>query len=321
MTDDPSTNPDPRPAPKPSPPAPAPHAPAEASKDTPTGHHINADRPCARCGFNLFGQPLVREAHYGLIAVRCSECGQVAALQEYPALGRWADRWARTLAALWIVVLFAAAGLQFGPTFGMLLAGTEIASENLGQAIALAYDAHTRTNTGAAATAPQYSVGGWLLVEIDWWREHGDALIGSNGGLAALINRRYTWLLTPLNLVSFAAGIFWSVCLLGARRHRVVVPALLPPMVALIMAWLAHTDPLTGNATMVPAREIATGATKRIVLPLLAGTATLSLLLGVWQGRRIARTVVRLSLPPRMRSSLAILWTRDGLPSPATGMV
>ena len=83
----------------------APGAHSDAPMDTPTGHQIRTDRPCAGCGFNLFGQPIVREGHYGLVSARCPECGRLAALQEYPALGKWADRWAKLLAATWIVAL------------------------------------------------------------------------------------------------------------------------------------------------------------------------------------------------------------------------
>lgn len=289
-----------------------------APTGTPTGHHINADRPCARCGFNLFGQPIVREAHYGLIAARCPECGQLAALQEYPALGRWADRWARALAALWVVMLIAATGAQFGPTFGMMIAGVEIGSEDFAQVIAVAHDRHASMNTTGPVLSSGGAMGGWTQVDLGWWRDHGDALIELEGGLTGVIDHRFAWLLAPLNIGSLAAGIFWSVCLLGARRRTVVLPAMLPLAVAFVIVWLAQGDTLTGNAATVYAHDIATETVKRAVLPLMSGTAALSLLLGVWQGRRVARTVVRLSLPPRMRSALAILWTRDGLPSPST---
>jgi hypothetical protein len=327
MTDaSPKSSPDPSPSPSPSPnpgPGPGPEAsptvgPPTAPGNTPTGHHINTDRPCARCGFNLFGQPIIREAHYGLIAARCPECSQIAALQEYPALGRWADRWARTLAALWVVVLFVAAGTQFGPTFGMLLAGVEIASEDFGESIATAFDESTRLSQGPIP-GRSGMLGGWTDVDTEWWREHGNALIESKGGLTAVINHRFAWLLAPINIGSLAAGIFWSVCLLGARRRSVMIPAMLPLVIAVVIAWLAQSNRMTG--TSVKAHDISVETIKRLVLPLLGGTAMMSVLLGVSQGRRLARLVVRLSLPPRMRSSLAILWTRDGLPPPATAAV
>ena len=57
------------------------------------------DRLCTKCGYNLTGQPVLREPHYEMLIVRCPECGAVAALQEYPVLGRWAGRWAALLAA------------------------------------------------------------------------------------------------------------------------------------------------------------------------------------------------------------------------------
>jgi hypothetical protein len=45
----------------------------------------------------------------------------------------------------------------------------------------------------------------------------------------------------------------------------------------------------------------------------------LALIPGVLLGRKLARLMVRLTLPPRMRTALAILWTRDGLPAPTAG--
>ena len=63
------------------------------------------DRLCTRCGYNLAGQPVLREPHYKLLIVRCPECADVASLQEYPLLGRWVGRWAAIIAAVWILVV------------------------------------------------------------------------------------------------------------------------------------------------------------------------------------------------------------------------
>jgi hypothetical protein len=54
-------------------------------------------------------------------------------------------------------------------------------------------------------------------------------------------------------------------------------------------------------------------------VPIFAGalaSIVLALIPGVLLGRKLARLMVRLTLPPRMRSALAILWIRDGLPAP-----
>jgi hypothetical protein len=79
---------------------------------------VVGDRLCIKCGFNLSGQPVVRESVYGMAIVRCPECSTIASLQEYPLLGRWARRIAAALAALWLLLLiggtFATAGIMFG---------------------------------------------------------------------------------------------------------------------------------------------------------------------------------------------------------------
>ena len=68
---------------------------------------IVGDRLCVHCGYNLTGQNIYREPHYDLLIARCPECGSVASVLEYPVLGRWANRWAAVIAALWVVVLLA----------------------------------------------------------------------------------------------------------------------------------------------------------------------------------------------------------------------
>lgn len=86
------------------------------------------DRFCATCGFNLVGQTVVREPHYHMLMVRCPECGTAAAMQEYPMLGRWANRWARVLAVLLVLVLtaftigasFACWGVSMPPVYAMV---------------------------------------------------------------------------------------------------------------------------------------------------------------------------------------------------------
>ena len=65
---------------------------------------IRADRACIACGFNLFGQPITREAHYNLLITRCPECGQAAALQSYPTMSHWVNRFRAILSALWIAL-------------------------------------------------------------------------------------------------------------------------------------------------------------------------------------------------------------------------
>lgn len=46
------------------------------------------------------------------------------------------------------------------------------------------------------------------------------------------------------------------------------------------------------------------------------GAQLIFALLGVYLGRKIARFVICMSLPPRYRTSLSIFWSRDGLELP-----
>ena len=69
---------------------------AEITKGTRTEERVSVtygDRLCTHCHYNLIGQPVLREPYYSMLIVRCPECGTVAAMQEYPQLGRWANRW------------------------------------------------------------------------------------------------------------------------------------------------------------------------------------------------------------------------------------
>ena len=63
---------------------------------------ITGDRSCHACGFNLRGQPIVREQHYDMVMVRCPECAAVAPLLDYPRYSHWARRLWAFVALLWM---------------------------------------------------------------------------------------------------------------------------------------------------------------------------------------------------------------------------
>lgn len=72
---------------------------------------VTVDRPCSKCGFNLVGQPIIRERHYGLFIARCPECGTVALIRGLGSGG--GTPWAAVAAAVVLfVVLVAILGLH-----------------------------------------------------------------------------------------------------------------------------------------------------------------------------------------------------------------
>ncbi|MEM9373657.1 MAG: hypothetical protein AAGA55_08425 [Planctomycetota bacterium] len=283
--------------------------------DTPTPHTIGTDRPCARCGFNLFGQPIIREPHYQLIATRCPECGQLAALQEYPALGRWADRWARLLAALWIIILIGAMFAQFGPTLGLAISPIDEASRNMGNFIATEYQTHTTGQTEGPAQNTQFGINYLNTIERDWWYANRETLAERYAQRPNPARPEVFTMWATLALITFVFGAFWSTALLGAKRRWALLVASIPPTVAIAMTAVVISAP-TFDRTVLTAQDAASSVLMARLLPLTAAIILVPLALGIFLGRRLARVLVRLALPPRMRSALAILWTRDGLPPP-----
>jgi len=99
------------------------------------GDLIRADRACIGCGFNLYGQPVSKEEHYDLAIVRCPECGVVGALQSYPTMSHWVNRFRAILAAAWILILLGAFVGYTMASMGLSVGAVEIASDELGDQI------------------------------------------------------------------------------------------------------------------------------------------------------------------------------------------
>jgi hypothetical protein len=287
--------------------------------EIPTGHQIRTDRPCARCGFNLFGQTIVREPHYGMIAARCPECGQVAALQEYPALGKWADRWAKLLAALWILALVGAMAAQFGPTLGLTVAAMENAFEDAGSEITSRYVAwEQQQQTGPPSQASQNMFyGSWYTITEAWWETERPRYLQETRRTHPF-NRLTITLYVALAIISFTAGAFWATVTLGARRWGAFVLPLFPVGLAAAFAW-SISLPEPNMPGYLTGREAAGDLFRTPIFLGAVASVVLALIPGVLLGRKLARLMVRLTLPPRMRTALAILWTRDGLPAPTAG--
>ncbi|MCW5767408.1 MAG: hypothetical protein KIT19_01890 [Phycisphaeraceae bacterium] len=104
------------------------------------------DRLCVSCGFNLAGQSVVREPHYRMLIVRCPECATAASLQEYPVLGKWANRWGGVLAAGMILLTLLLALGTAGTIFGMSYAVSRVASKPLTDLIAKEHSAWAKVS-------------------------------------------------------------------------------------------------------------------------------------------------------------------------------
>lgn len=306
---------------------------------------IVGDRLCVHCGYNLTGQNIYRESHYDLLIARCPECGSVASVLEYPVLGRWANRWAAVIAALWVLLLLVIWLGTSGALFGLSMATGAQGARNefriyiedsykqweAQQAAATAPNtASGAVNTTAAATGgtvitlppgtpPQVTAfitrGSRYPKFTTWWRlQDKAALVQGAGGVRAVIDPRAFLMWVPLSIVAFILGCFWGIALLGRRRLGLLI-------------WVGVMMATAGVFALIPtlvwlweAPSHPRSAAEQIVAPpllvLSLAYAAIPLSIGVLVGRPLARRLIRTLLPPKLRNSLSLLWTTDGYDPP-----
>ncbi len=317
---------------------------------TPSTDQIRADRACVGCGFNLYGQSVSKEPHYGLAIARCPECGVVAALQQYPVMTHWVNRFRAILAGLYLVLLFAFLGLSTLAISAFAISGAELASEPLGDHIGYEWTVWTQeqaqaaqaaqptpgisqTTTAGGGTAttftlngqsttvttnpvsgPSYSPGSyrWVPLTPDWIDNQLDASIERFGGLWTNKNPEIYMLMLPAAFVSLVFGIFWSLALLGSSRRR----ALLVPLASVLIGTAFLIGMNMDNNYYSWSSNVSQHIYVPLIVPVFMIFSLLMMAVGVWCGRIVARGVIRMALPPRARLPFAVLWTRDGLEPP-----
>ena len=280
------------------------------------------DRLCTKCGYNLTGQAVVREPHYGMLIVRCSECATVASVQEYPLLGRWAGRWAMLGAATWFAastVFLLATGSAI---IGSAMSVVDTASRPLALTIAehhLAWLQEQDPDSIGPQLQWQLSMGPQTYVSLDpnWWATQDLAALlveagGWTGGADWSALGSWGW----LSVYILAAGCFWAVLLAHLRRKWLVLFSLLPVGIASLFAIAIYAGDTTAVGGWVTAMTVAEQQLGPIFCGLSIAFALIPLNLGLFFGRPLTRLLIRALLPPRLRSSLALLWTTDGLDPP-----
>jgi hypothetical protein len=150
-----------------------------------------------------------------------------------------------------------------------------------------------------------------------WWKQQDhQALLADAGGWRGAVAGEAFLILIPTACLVFAVGWFWAVCLIQLRRPWLVVCAAAIILLACIFAIIPAVE-----WHMLAAGWSRMAARQQLGLPTLVlcmGFCTVWLGLGLWLGRPLTRIAVRGLLPPRLRSSLALLWTAEGLAPPAT---
>ena len=271
------------------------------------------DRLCARCCFNLTGQTIVREPIYGMLVARCPECGTLAAIQEYPLLGRWANRITYVVGAAWVFSLLAFLTINvivitsFAVSVGTSLTfkfATAIQKDSV------AY--HEASLPPDPATTSRY--GSWPgYLDPEWWRTRDKwQMFNDAGGWAGVIE----WsALRELVLVCLFACLFggvWAVALPHLRSWRKyisLVAVLAVTLVALVLGnWLSSAGRWGYLTPTDAAYEFLAWYLHWATLVPWA----IAFAFGLWVGRATTRRVILWFLPPRLRGPWSFLWLADG---------
>ncbi len=284
---------------------------------------VTGDRRCVACGFNLHGQQIVREPHYGMLTVRCPECSAMAALQEYPSLGRWGGRLAMLAAAIFVLVVVA---VFVGTCVAFAGTSSEFGDEGnreLAREIARKHKAYQAEQ--AAAGAPPFAFGGQLsgweydFIETAWWNSADTRAIAA--GVPdpwTKFDRDRIAAIGGLALLGIATGVFWSVVLSAVRRSRIWVFAILIGAGASVLLMMFNSSSNGPSTTAIMAMDLARRYTGYAGSWMILGWLCATMMVGLLSGRSIARLVVRALLQPRYRGVLGFMWTCDGLPVPSS---
>lgn len=270
---------------------------------------IQTDRACIGCGFNLFGQTIVRDEHYGMPIARCPECGRVCALQEYPGLGVWARRWSSVLAAVWLLVAVGLFSMLL--TFSLAPTGPVLEEHVGGIAERIAQQHQLEMQDNATATAQMRAFGNaWSSIDEEWAAGQDlGALVRERGPVWRQLDEEYPVTLALLWLMLYASSLALPVVLVRASRWRVAAYGAGTVLLGgVLMAMLFRNQAASGMWARSYALGVAWPTLVGISYPVLATAAFAS----AFSGRVLARVVIRAALPPRYRLVFAELWRADG---------
>lgn len=267
---------------------------------------LRGDRCCAGCGFNLYGQVIVREGHYRMLIVRCPECGTVAALQEYPTLTRMAWRVRMLLAAVWLAAILGGLVVTGAVIYGFSQAVMQTVTASYQSAVQAAWTEYSTKSLTPAQQAAWWNTQGM----DDWWKAlPPSAFFADHGGWAGL-----DWwgalILTFAAATLVPIGVVWSVALARLRGVRLLAVLLIPLFIAGVFA---AGDFVNGSGTwFLGAQYLVRRQIGWLPMAGAAGACLLTLFAGALAGRPIARAFLRLTLPARLLAAFAFLWLVDG---------
>ncbi|MBL1217835.1 MAG: hypothetical protein D8M59_10105 [Planctomycetes bacterium] len=309
---------------------------------------VTGDRICSMCGFNLYGQPINRESHYNMLAVRCPECGTMAAIQEYPVLGKWGARWGRLIAAIWLITILVWVSIVGTTIADYCRDASFYAVEPVSRQVALSFSEYYRSHRseftsrlseeyerqyGSPNDIREGSLG--FFVDPQWWEQQADqtAIVAAAGTW----RQRYDWGAIRGLLLNFIPmillGCYWSILVPSKRWFATGLVSLILCGTAFAMVHYTHLSLLWLTAPWAATQidyqllvyssgaYLTTGsiAEQCVGMPIrlvMCFILIIPLFIGMHFGRILVRAAVIALLPPKSRGWLAFLWTADGKDPP-----
>lgn len=285
---------------------------------------VTGDRRCVECGFNLRGQPVVREAHYHMVAVLCPECGTPTALTEYPIRSEWSRRLGQSIMmAVLLVMLVVFLGL--GSTMaGLVHQAVRVAAEPLAEAIATEFAKSPQANQTYSGVygVPfrQNTTSPDTAIDPSWWTAHSSSPWPTKvtppfrafGGRTG-----YVWLYGAAMLFPWAAIL---ACVMPHRKRwsLMVIPLVTVAVSVVVLIWYHGGASSAGYYAMVylSATDCAVSVLPEWLWVVEGAVFVIPLVLGAFAGRPLARRLIRWLVPPRQYVAFGFLWAADGLPMP-----
>lgn len=286
---------------------------------------VKGDRCCISCGFNLHGQPVLREPVYSMLIVRCPECATCVAIQEYPTLGLWARRWAAALVAVWIGALLGAILLSVSIVSGISSEMINAASTQYGREISREFLAHDRgreyvtARYGGAGNVPvqHLSPNPWTPIDGVWWDalEGKDAIFARSGGYGAALRETSTHIF-GIVLTAAITGVLLAGLVPHLRGTRLLLPALVWATIAAAAAWLFLRESPVYWGVWISASQYGAARFAMPIAALGVGVGFVVLAIALQVGRPVLRWLASAFTPPRLRIGLSALWICDGKDPP-----
>ena len=224
--------------------------------------HIETDRYCAECGYNLRTQPVWRDDRTRILLARCPECGGFAAIDNATtATSPWLNRVATLFLFIWILaVLWAFVGLSFAQGAVIYTTLEELTRWSSGRELRVVaaefeYYELFMAVVGGGSSALGFVALGLITIVCHHWRRRGYVILAIFQCTAVTAVVWAMWFERAPYLVDWALQYILGLALLsligalgavwlGRPFARLVVRMVLPPRAQCVLAFLWLTDGL-----------------------------------------------------------------------------